>query len=297
MDTDLRGIYAPLPTPFGDGDQVDEAELRRLVRYTAPFLDGIIANGSTADFPVLSLTERRRVVEIVREEVGPRKRVIAGVGAIATQEAATLAKSVQAQGVDAALVVTPYYVRPSAAGLHSHFQAVAEAVPDLAILVYNFPKLMGQEIPVGVVGALSHACSNIIGMKDSSGQLPYTLGVIEATPSTFNVLVGHGALLLPGVAMGAAGGILAAANLVPHAYRAMYEAALSNDWTTARALQSRVYPVAELVARYGSIAVRAGFRLLGFGIGPPRAPLSDSGTLTAMDTEVLQRALKDLENV
>ena len=297
MDIDLRGIYAPLATPFDDAGQINETELRRLVRYMAPFLDGIIANGSTADFPLLSLAERTRVVEIVREEIAQPKRVIAGVGAIATRDAVTLVKSVQAQEADAALVVTPYYVRPSAAGIQAHFRAVAEAAPELPVLLYNFPKLMGQEIPVGVVGALSHTCNNVVGIKDSSGQLPYTLAVIEATLPTFNVLVGHGALLLPGIAMGAAGGILAAANLVPHAYRAMYEAALQNDWETARALQSRIFPVADLVARYGSIAVRAGFRLLGFAIGAPRPPLSEAGTLTAADTETLRRSLQDLESL
>jgi dihydrodipicolinate synthase/N-acetylneuraminate lyase len=187
-------------------------------------------------------------------------------------------------------------VRPTPEGLRGHFLTVAQRAPDFPILLYNFPKLMGQEIPAGVVGELTRAVPNVVGIKDSSGQLPYTLSVLEATPATFNVLVGHGALLLPAVAMGAAGAILAAANLVPQAYRAMYDAALANEWEAARALQSRIYPVAALVSSYGSLTVRAGLSFLGFDMGAPRQPLSYEGALTVEERQLLHRSLEDLSD-
>jgi 4-hydroxy-2-oxoglutarate aldolase len=127
--------------------------------------------------------------------------------------------------------------------------------------------------------------------------LPYTLSVIEATPPNFNVLVGHGALLLPAVAMGAAGAILAAANLVPHAYRTMYGAALRNDWTVARSLQSRIYPIAAAVSIYGSLAVRAGLTHLGLAMGSPRPPLSHAGTFSPSELETFHRALDAIQDI
>ena len=294
---DLHGIFVPLGTPFNGDGTLNEGELRRMVRHMSPYVDGFIANGTTADFPVLSPEERRRILEVVLEEAGDEKLVIAGVGAISTADAIDFATTARHTGAHAALVVKPYYIRPTPAGLHDHFHAVAAATPGFPILLYNFPKLMGQEIPVEVVRALTQTTDNVLGMKDSSGQMPYTLSVIEATPSTFSVLVGHGALLLPAVAMGAAGAILAAANLVPQAYRAMYDAALANDWGQARSLQSRIHPVAALVASYGSLAVRAGLDLLGFSMGAPRLPLSREGSLSTEEVERLRCSLEDLRDV
>ncbi len=297
MDFSPHGIFVPLATPHKDNGATNLDELRRLVEAISPHVDGFVPNGTTADFPLLTTEERDRILQTVCETVGEAKLIIAGVGAISTTETIALAEHARRAGADAALVVKPYYVRPTAAGLLDHFLAVANAAPSFPHMLYNFPKLMGQEIPIEVVQALTEEVGNVRGMKDSSGQLPYTLGVIEATPPSFHVLVGHGALLLPAVAMGAAGAILAAANLVPHAYRAMYTAALANEWDQARDLQSRIYPVAALVARYGSLAVRMGLEMLGFHMGAPRSPLSTKGTLTPEEKERLRRSLLDLGDV
>ncbi|MGC9348064.1 MAG: dihydrodipicolinate synthase family protein [Anaerolineae bacterium] len=297
MSLDLQGIFVPLATPFDEQGQLNEPELRRLLRRLAPYVDGFVPNGTTGDFPLLSTSERQRILEIVVDETGEEKWIIAGIGAIATRETVSLAKSAHQTGADAVLAVKPYYVRPTRAGLRDHFLTIAESVPDVPVLLYNFPKLMGQEIPVDVVSELTDRAANVVGMKDSSGQLPYTLSIIEATPAAFNVLVGHGALLLPAVAMGAAGAILAAANLIPHAYRAMYEAALRNDWETARSLQSRIYPIAAAVAGYGSLAVRAGLSYLGLAMGEPRLPLSNEATFTPSELERFHAALDDIQDV
>lgn len=297
MEFSPHGIFVPLATPFKDNGETDLREVRRLVEAIGPHVDGFVPNGTTADFPLLTPKERDEILETVRAAAGDKKLIIAGVGAISTEETINLAGRARDAGADAALVVKPYYVRPTAAGLRDHFMTVAKAAPTFPHMLYNFPKLMGQEIPVEVVQALTESVGNVLGMKDSSGQLPYTLSIIEATPPFFHVLVGHGALLLPAMAMGAAGAILAAANLVPRAYRAMYTAALANEWDQAQELQSRIYPVAALVARYGSIAVRVGLELLGFKMGAPRSPLSIEGTLTPEEREKLRRSLLDLRDV
>jgi 4-hydroxy-tetrahydrodipicolinate synthase len=169
---DFRGLYVPLATPFGPDGAVNERELRRLIGMIAPYVDGFVPNGTTGDFPLLSPEERLRILNIVVDEVGGDKRIIAGTGAIATTTMIELAQTARDAGADAALVVKPYYVRPTASGLREHFMAAAKAMPDFPFLLYNFPKLMGQEIPVEVVGSLTQACENVVGMKDSSGQLP-----------------------------------------------------------------------------------------------------------------------------
>ena len=152
-------------------------------------------------------------------------------------------------------------------------------------------------IPVDVIAALCERHTNVSGIKDSSGDLPYTLSVIESTGDAFHVLVGHGAMLLPALAMGAAGGIVAAGNLIPCAYRALFDAVEANDWEAARAMQRRIYPVARLVSQYGSLTARAGLQLRGFDVGAPRSPLTFEGALTAEELETLRKAMEAADEV
>ncbi len=288
---DLHGIFPALATPMHTDGQVDEAGLRRLVEHLAPHVEGFVVNGTTGDFPLLTRDERRRTVEIVAEAVGGTHLVIAGTGAIATDEAIALTRDAHESGAAATLIVAPYYLRPTPAGLLAHYRAIAGALPDLPILLYNFPQLVGQPIPVDVVAALASETENVVGLKDTSGDMRYMLSILETAPDGFAVLVGQGTLVLPALAMGATGAILAAGNLIPEAYQAMRRSIAENDWEAARFWQHRTYPVARLVGRFGSLAVRAGLELLELPAGPPRSPLTLEGTLTQEDLQELQRGL------
>ena len=225
----LHGVFIPLITPLTEDGDVNEPVLRQLVQHLAPDVHGFVVNGTTSDFPLLSPHERARAVRIVLDEVQGQRVVIAGTGTVDTRETVAMTRQAQEIGADAVLVIMPFYIRPSAVGIQGHFAAVASAVPEMPVLLYNFPKLVGRPIPVDVIAKLVEHHANVAGIKDSSGDLPYTLSVIESTGDTFQTLVGHGAMLLPALAMGAAGGIVAAGNLIPRAYRALFDAVEVND--------------------------------------------------------------------
>ncbi|MEA3308057.1 MAG: dihydrodipicolinate synthase family protein [Chloroflexota bacterium] len=287
----LHGIFPALATAYREDESIDEEQFRLLIRRLLPTVDGFVVNGTTGDFPLLTHAERRRAVEIVAEEVRGERLVIAGTGAIATGEAITLTRAAQEAGADAALVVAPYYLRPSAAGLQEHFSAIAAAVPELPLLLYNFPQLVGQPIPVDVIRALQAAHANIIGMKDTSGDLIYMLAVLEQLPADFNVLVGQGAVVLPALAAGAVGAVLACANLIPQQWQQLLCALDQGELESARAIQYQAQQVSRLVGKGGSLTVRAGLKMLGLPIGPPRRPLTFEGALTGADLAQLRALL------
>ena len=292
---DLHGIFPAIVTPYQDQEDsaLDEARLRELLRRLLPDVDGFVVNGTTGDFPLLSREERRRTLEITAEEIaGAGKRLIAGAGAVATRDVIALTRDALAIGADAALVVTPYYLRPTPAGLYRHFADLAAAVPEMPILLYNFPQLAGQAIPPETVTALRADNPSIVGMKDTSGDLAYFLSVMEQTDDDFQMLVGQGTLLLPALAMGGVGGVLAAANLIPGHYQKLRAAVANGERAIAHQLQSQIAPVAQVIGRYGSLGVRIGLALQGFPVGAPRRPLTLEGTLDAAERAAFEQALR-----
>ncbi len=291
LKLDLSGIFPALITPYLADESLDPAGMRRLVRLLAPDVQGFVVNGTTGDFPLLTREERRRAIAAVVAEAGETHRVVAGTGAIATHEVLDLTRDAQAAGADAALIVAPYYLRPSPAGLYRHYADIAAAVPDLPILLYNFPQLVGQPIPVQVIQDLQAAHPNIVGMKDTSGDIGYMLEVLEKLPADFQVLAGRGTVFLPALAAGAAGAILACGNLIPGWWQAVRQAILAGDWEAARAGQYRAQQVTRYVGRGGSLAVRAGLRLLGHDFGPARRPLTPEGVLSEAELAGLREAL------
>ncbi len=291
----LHGIFPALVTPFAADQSLDEDGLRGLVQHLAPNVNGFVVNGTTGDFPLLSAEERKRAIDIV-VQAAPRHPVIAGTGAIGTREAIALTRDAEEAGARAVLVVAPYYLRPTPAGLYAHFAALAEAVPTMPIILYNFPQLVGQPIPVDVVRRLARSHKNIVGLKDTSGDMSYMQAVLRATANKSSVLVGRGNLVLPALTMGAVGAILAAANLVPETYQTLYQVIEEGDVPAAQMLQTALHPVTELIGRYGSLAVRAGLKLQGIDVGEPRLPLLMDNVPTADELAWLDDALSDLAN-
>lgn len=286
----LQGIIPALITPYSENEAFDAAALRVLARHLLPDVDGFLVNGTTADFPLLTPVERREAIAAVVEVAAGQKPVLAGTGAVATREVVALTCDARDAGADAALIIAPYYLRPSLAGMERHFAAVAAALPDFPILLYNFPQLAGQPIPPDMVARLA-AIPNIIGMKDTSGDLAYMLEVLERVPPTFQVLVGRGTVFLPGIAAGAVGGILACANLIAAQWQAVYRAMRAGDWEAARAGQYQAQRVSRVTGSGGSLAVRAGLEMRGIHVGPPRAPLTFEGAVREADLALLREAL------
>ena len=243
MSHAFQGSIVALVTPFRNG-QVDEAKLRELVEFhVAHGTDGIVPCGTTGESPTLTHDEHKRVVEVVVEAARGRIPVIAGTGSNCTAEAIDLTRHAERAGAQAALVVNPYYNRPTQEGLYRHFRAVAEAT-SLPIFVYNIQGRTAVNVETPTLARLAQDCRNIVGVKEASGSLDQVSQVISACGPDFIVLSGDDNLTLPIMAVGGRGVISVIANIVPRETVEMTHAALDGDFKRARELHYRLYPLA-----------------------------------------------------
>ncbi len=272
----LKGVFPALVTPFvRKTEDVDEEAYRTLIRYALPNVDGLVTSGTTGEFPYLTREEQRRLVEIGVEEAGG-KPVVAGCGASSTQEALTLARDAKDAGASAALIVTPYFLHPSDKGVYQHFYDIATAV-DLPIILYNIPQVMDSYLPRTVVEDLADL-PNVIGLKDSSGDLTYTMELLEYAGDRIDIFVGHDEVVLPALAGGVSGFILASAQVYPEVWQEVIRLAGEGQLEEARALQRSVQKLSRIFCRYGGgVAVKAALKLMGLDMGPPRKPLKAVG--------------------
>lgn len=271
-----HGVSPALVTPLTKDEAVDEAGLRALVRFVLPHVDGVVPCGTTGEFIYLTPDEQRQVIEIVLDEVAGRVPVIAGAGAPSTRQAIRLAQSAQEAGADACLVVTPFFLHPSDKGIYQHFYEVAGAV-DIPIIMYNIPQTVDAYLPRTVIEDLADI-PNIVALKDSSGNLTYTMEVLEMTGGRLDVLIGHDEVVLPALAAGCSGMILASAQVFPEVWQQVYSAIQQGDLNTARALQSSVQKLARIFCRHGgAVAVKAALNMMGIKVGRPRRPLCSQG--------------------
>ena len=238
----FQGSIVALVTPFRSG-RVDEVKLKELVEmHVAQGTDGIVPCGTTGESPTLSHDEHRRVVEIVIEAARGRLHVIAGTGSNATSEAIELTGHAKKAGATAALVVNPYYNRPTQEGLYRHFRAVAEAV-DITILLYNIAGRTAVNLETDTLVRIVKDCPNIVGVKEASGSLDQMTQVILACGPDFTVLSGDDNLTLPLMSVGGRGVISVIANFVPRETAEMTHAALAGDWKLARELHLKLFPL------------------------------------------------------
>jgi 4-hydroxy-tetrahydrodipicolinate synthase len=238
----FQGSIVALVTPFRGG-KVDEPTLRKLVdMHVARGTDGIVPCGTTGESPTLSHDEHKRVVEIVIEAAAGRLHVIAGTGSNATSEAIDLTAHAKKAGATGALVVNPYYNKPTQEGLYRHFRAVADAV-DLPIIVYNIAGRTAVNIETDTLVRIVKDCPNIVGVKEASGSLDQMTQVILACGPDFSVLSGDDNLTLPLMSVGGRGVISVIANIVPRETAEMTHAALAGDWKLARELHLKLFPL------------------------------------------------------
>jgi len=290
-----RGVFPALVTPFTKEGELDEAALRRLVRFCLPHVDGFVPCGTTGEFVYMSPDERQRVLEVVLDEVGGAKPVIAGTGAAGTREAIELASAAKEAGASACLVVTPYFLHPSDKGVYQHFYEIAKAV-DIPIILYNIPQAVDRYLPRQVIEDLADI-PNIVGLKDSSGNLTYMMEVLEFAGDRINVLVGHDEVVLPALAAGASGMILA--QVFPEIWQRIYRAVGEGDLATARKLQRSVQKLARIFCRHGgAVAVKAALNMMGVKVGRPRRPLKAVGGALIHETRAeIQLELEKLGKV
>lgn len=287
----FKGIFPPVTTPFDEAGHVDLAALGgNIDRYNETKLTGYVPLGSNSETVHLSSAERVKVVETVRRRAAADKIVIGGVNELSTESAIEACKRVADAGADAALVITPYFYKGSMnhAAFTAHYTDVADHSP-VPVFLYHVPQNTGVSIdPATIAGLAAH--ENIIGIKDSSGDMGALLATLRLSPKDFLVLTGNGGILCPSVMMGAAGAVLAIACLIPEICVDLYKAASSGDHDRARELQDRISPLSALVTTaYGVPGLKAALNLTGYNGGFPKRPLLP---VSIDDIEKIRTALR-----
>jgi 4-hydroxy-tetrahydrodipicolinate synthase len=291
------GVNPALVTPFSKDQSVDEQAFRNLIRHVIDDVDGLVPCGTTGEFNYLTPEENRRLVEITIEEA-QGKPVIAGTGAAGTQAALDLARGAQEAGASACLIVTPYFLHPSDKGIYQHFYEIARALPEMPIILYNIPQVVDAYLPRRVVEDLADI-PNIVGLKDSSGNLTYTMEILEYAGDRIRVLVGHDEVVLNALAGGVSGMILASAQVYPEVWQAILRAVQAGDLERARKLQRQVQKLSRIFCRYGGgVAVKQALKMMGLDAGRPRSPLkSVGGALLHEDRAEIQLELEKLGKI
>ena len=242
----LRGCGTALVTPFTATGEVDETRFRALLeRQIGGGVRLLVPCGTTGEGATLDAREQERLIALTVEVAGRRARVIAGVGSNATAVTIERARAARGAGADAILVVAPYYNKPTQGGLVAHFRAVAEAVEELPVVLYNVPGRTASNITAATTLTLARERTNIVGTKEASGDLSQIMTILRDRPPNFCVLSGDDAVTLPLIALGADGVVSVASNEVPDAMARLTDLALRGDWAAARTLHYRLLPLME----------------------------------------------------
>jgi 4-hydroxy-tetrahydrodipicolinate synthase len=292
-----EGIMPALVTPFtDDGKKIDEEALRTLVTKCIDLgVSGVVPCGTTGEFVNLTTKEKKKVIDVVINQADGKVKVVAGTGASGTEQAVEMTKYAKDAGADAALVVTPYYLKPADRGIYQHYETIASKV-DLPIILYNIPQVTGLPLPWQMVEDLAQI-PNIVGVKDSSGQLSFILAVLEKVRDKINVMCGHDEVVIGALAAGCSGAILASANVIPDVWVKVQNAVKKGDLQTARELQYKVQKIARIIAKSGAVGTKEALNMMGLKVGPVRLPLSVGGELTYEEKEELRLDLEKMGKI
>ena len=284
----FAGAHTALVTPFKDG-ALDESALEALIEIQIQGgISGIVPVGTTGESPTLSHEEHRRVIEIAVKAAAKRILVIAGTGSNATSEAVELTVEAEKLGADAALLVAPYYNKPSAEGLYRHFKKVAEAV-SIPIVLYSIPGRCGIEIPVSVIVRLAADCPNVLAIKEAGGSVERVNQLRTALPASFQILSGDDSLTLPFMAAGAVGVISVASNIIPAEVEGLVQSFLKGDISKAQEIQTRYYTLfRDLFIEPNPVPIKAALAAKGICKDDVRLPLCE---MTKSNKDLLLKTL------
>jgi dihydrodipicolinate synthase/N-acetylneuraminate lyase len=279
MPDRITGILTPNITPVDELGRVDEERLRGYVDWLIERgVDGLYPNGSTGEFVRFSSEERRRIVEIVVEQVDGRVPVLAGAAEANVKTTIEACAAYGDMGVRAVAIVAPFYYRLSSEGVYAYFREIADSV-SVDVTLYNIP-LFASPIDVETVIRLATECPRVIGIKDSSGDLPNMLRMMAAIRpirEDFSFLTGWDASLAPMLIAGVDGGTNATSGVVPELTRAIHRSVIAGNINEAMRLQYQLLPLFDAMISVGEFpeGFRAGARSRGWNLGPGRVPLSD----------------------
>lgn len=272
--TPFGRLLTAMVTPFGGDGRVDLALAGRLARYLVDEgSDGLVVSGTTGESPTLSWQEQHQLFEAVRQAVGPGVKILAGTGSNSTAEAVEATSQAAIAGADGALVVVPYYNKPPQEGLEAHFRAIAQAAPELPLMLYNIPGRTGCALAPATVARLMES-PNVVSFKAASGTTDEVTQLRLLCGSRLAVYSGDDGLLLPMLSVGAVGVVSVASHLVGRRLKAMIDAYLSGQVAVALGYHEQLQPLFKaLFATTNPIPVKAALELSGWPVGPPRLPL------------------------
>ncbi len=286
----FAGSFVAQVTPFKNG-RVDEQALAAMIEWQIESgTHGIVPCGTTGESATLSHEEHTQVVKLAVEVVNKRVPVIAGTGSNSTAEAIRLTREAQEVGADGALMISPYYNRPTQEGIYQHYKAVAQAVPGFPIVFYNIPGRTGSNIEPATMARMAEL-DNIVGVKEATGSIDQVINIRLACEDKLAVLSGEDALTFSMMALGGKGVISTVANVAPKQMAAVVNAGLAKDWDTASALQLELVPLIRAVfLETNPIPAKTALALMGkceLELRLPLVPMAE-GNLAKLTT-----ALKD----
>jgi len=290
----FRGTYTALVTPFRDG-AIDVPAFEKLIEgQIAAGINGIIAVGTTGESPTLSHDEREQVIRLAVQIASGRCEVLAGTGSYSTSEAIGATKAAEKMGVDGALIVAPYYNKPSQEGLFRHFHAIARAT-SLRIMLYNIPGRCGVDINADTVERLASECANIVSIKEASGSVDRVGELRARMPQAFTILSGDDGLTLPFMAVGAVGVVSVASNLLPAEVVALVRAWDSGDFVAAQQMHRRMAPLfKDLFLEPNPVPVKTALSWRGLMSSEVRLPLCE---MTTGNAARLRKTLDAFEGI
>lgn len=269
----FHGVMTALVTPFKNGGIDEDAFRAHLERQIEAGVDGVVPAGSTGEAATLSVAEHKQVIQMTVEQVAGRVAVIAGTGSNNTAESIELTRAAKDLGADAALLISPYYVKPTQEGIYQHYKAVADAV-DIPQILYNVPGRTASNILPATVARLSHI-SNIVGIKDATADFAQFTRTKNACDNRLNFYSGDDATVMPFMVLGGAGVISVVSNIVPKSMKALTVAIHSGDLAAAKALHFAMQNlIDEIFVESNPMPVKAACELLGWMSGDLRLPLT-----------------------
>lgn len=285
----FEGSYVAIVTPFKNG-KIDEEAYKKLIQmHIENGTDGIVPCGTTGEASTLTMEEHIYMIELTVKLVNKKMKVLAGTGSNCTEDAIELTKKAEAAGADGALVVSPYYNKPTQKGLYLHFKAIAESV-NIPIVVYNIQSRTAVNITTPIMAELSKI-KNIVGVKEASGDLSQMTDVIRCCGQDFDVLSGDDALTLPLLSVGGKGVISVVANIVPKDVKEMIESFKRGDIKRAQELNLKLFPLVKaMFVETNPIPVKAALNIIGLIEPEIRLPL------TQIDEENKKKLIQAMKN-
>ncbi|MFX1481699.1 MAG: 4-hydroxy-tetrahydrodipicolinate synthase [Promethearchaeota archaeon] len=290
----FQGVYPALVTPL-DKNGVNEKQFRNLIDFVIKSgATGIVPCGTTGEFTSMRFDEKVECIRIACEAAKRRVPVIAGTGAAYTGDVVKLTRRAAEFGASAALVVSPYFLKPSDKEIYDHYERVANN-SDIPIFVYNIPQVTGVPITWTLIDGLRNI-DGIIGLKDSSGDLVNLTTILVRKPDTFQVVIGHDEVALPALASGCNGAILASANIFPDRYLKMQAALANGNLREALITQRSIQKTVRILVNHGGgLAVKAALNMMGVPVGPAKLPLQIGDALGYGMLDELRTCLEDLQ--